>query len=75
MTTLSENKFSIDKLPDWVYALLCNNKAYIGRTSVEDPHTVYIELKNLDPDPEFWHNMDPDAGLCYQFLKKKEQIS
>ena len=23
----------------------------------------------LDPDPEFWHNLDSDSGLCPQ--KKK----
>ena len=27
-----------------------------------DPHKM-----NLDPDPEFWPNLDPDPGLCYLF--------
>ena len=31
-------------------------------SSVVDPNTL-----NLDPDPEFWPNLDPDPGLCYQF--------
>ena len=31
-------------------------------TSVMDPNTL-----NLDPDPEFWPNVDPDPGLGYQF--------
>ena len=29
---------------------------------VVDPNTL-----NLDPDPEFWPNLDPDPGLNYQF--------
>ena len=28
--------------------------------SVVDPNTL-----NLDPDPEFWSNLDPDPVLCY----------
>ena len=44
------------------------------RNSVMDPNTL-----NLDTDPGFWPNIDPDAdpgpdpdqGLCYQFQKKK----
>ena len=28
-----------------------------GATSVVDPNTL-----NLDPDPEFWPNLDPDPG-------------
>ena len=31
-------------------------------SSVVDPNTL-----NLDPDPEFWPNLDPDPGLYYQF--------
>ena len=31
-----------------------------------DPNTL-----NLDLDPEFWPNLDPDPGLCYKFLKEK----
>ena len=31
-------------------------------SSVVDPNTL-----NLDPDPEFRPNLDPDPGLCYQF--------
>ena len=33
---------------------------------------------NLDPDPEFWPNLDPDPGpnldpgSCYLILKKKK---
>ena len=36
-------------------------------TSVVDPNTL-----NLDPDPGFWPNLDPDPDpeLCYQFWKK-----
>ena len=37
--------------------------------SVQDPNEL-----NLDPDPEYWPNLDPnpvpDPGLIYQFLKK-----
>ena len=33
--------------------------------SVVDPNTL-----NLDPDPGFWPNLDPDPELCYQFEKK-----
>ena len=29
---------------------------------VVDPNTL-----NLDPDPEFWPNLDPDLGLCHKF--------
>ena len=44
-------------------------------TSIVDPNTF-----NLDPDPEFLHNLDPGPGLCYKFsrntifLKKFETI-
>ena len=34
---------------------------------VVEPNTL-----NLDPDPGFWHNLDP--GLCFQFRKKKLKI-
>ena len=34
--------------------------------SVMDTNTL-----NLDLDPGFWPNLDPDPGLCYQFWKKK----
>ena len=34
-----------------------------------DPNTL-----NLDPDPEFWPNVDPDPGLGYQFWKKNLKI-
>ena len=32
-----------------------------------------MDLKplNLDLDPDFWPNLDPDPGLCYKFLKEK----
>ena len=30
--------------------------------SVVDPNTL-----NLDPDPGFWPNLDPDLGLNYKF--------
>ena len=35
--------------------------------SVVDPNSL-----NLNPDPEFWPNLDPDLGLglCCQFRKK-----
>ena len=26
----------------------------------------------LDPDSEFWPNLDPKPGLCYTFEKKKK---
>ena len=29
-----------------------------------DPNTDEI----LNPDPEFWPNLDPDPELCYKFL-------
>ena len=29
-------------------------------TSVVDPNTL-----KLDPDPEFWPNLDPGRGSCY----------
>ena len=37
-----------------------------------DPNTL-----NLDPDPntEFWPNLNPDPGLCYQFWAKNVIIS
>ena len=38
--------------------------------SVEDPNTM-----NLDPDPGFWPNLNPDPELYNQFWKKKFQIS
>ena len=28
-----------------------------------------LNALTLDPDPEFWPNLDPDPGLCYQFGK------
>ena len=33
-----------------------------------DPNTL-----NLDPDPEFWPNLDPDQDpeLCYQLNERK----
>ena len=32
-------------------------------SSVVDPNTFF-----LDPDPEFWTNLDPNPGwLCYKF--------
>ena len=31
-------------------------------SSVVDPNTFI-----LDPDPEFWINLDPNPGLCYKF--------
>ena len=33
-----------------------------------DPNTL-----NLDPDQEFWPNLDPDPGLYYQFLEDKNK--
>ena len=35
---------------------------------------LFSNTLNLDPDPEFWPNLDTDPGLCYQFwiLKKKK---
>ena len=38
-------------------------------TSVVDLNTL-----NLDPDPGFWPNLDPDLGQYYQFWKKKFKI-
>ena len=41
--------------------------------SLVDPNTL-----NLDPDPEFWLNLDlgpdPDPGLYYQLKKKKKNL-
>ena len=34
--------------------------------SVVDPNTLH-----LDPDPEFWHNLNPDPGYVINFEKKK----
>ena len=39
-------------------------------SSVLHPNTL-----NLDPDLEFWPNLDPDSGLCCQFCKKKVKNS
>ena len=37
---------------------------------IQIPNTL-----NLDPDPEFWPNLDPYPGLCYKFEEKnKEKI-
>ena len=33
-----------------------------------DPNTL-----NLDPDQEFWPNLDQDPGLYYQFLEDKNK--
>ena len=30
-----------------------------------------LNTLNLDLNPEFWPNLDPDPGLCYKFLKEK----
>ena len=37
---------------------------------------VGLNTKKLDPYPEFWTNLDPDPGLCYQyqFVKKNLKI-
>ena len=39
-----------------------HNSYYV--TSVVDPNTL-----NLDPVPEFWHNLDTDPGLFFSILK------
>ena len=38
-----------------------------------DTGTGYPATLNLDPDPGFWHNLDPDPDPVqyYQFWKKK----
>ena len=38
--------------------------------SVFDPNTFNFDH---DRDPEFWSNLDPDPGLCFQFWKKKKE--
>ena len=35
-------------------------------SNVVNPNTL-----NLDPDPEYWPNMDPDPVLCYYQFEKK----
>ena len=37
--------------------------------SIQNSNTL-----NLDLDPGYWPNLDPDPGLYYQFRKKKLQI-
>ena len=37
--------------------------------SVVDPNTM-----NLDPDPEFCPNFNPDPGLCYEFVEQKFKV-
>ena len=48
----------------------CSLINWIAVSSVVDPNTL-----DLDPDPGFWPNFDPDPcpdpGLHYQFGKKK----
>ena len=41
-------------------------------TSVVNPNIL-----NLDLDPEFWQNLDPDPWLpvCYRFRKKLKIVS
>ena len=49
---------TVRKLTDDAYAKLHVTKVSsisIHLTSVVDPNTL-----NLDPDPEFWPNLDPD---------------
>ena len=45
-------------------SFLCKFLGKITSPSVVDPNTL-----NLDPDPGFWPNLDPDPdpGLNYQF--------
>ena len=38
----------------------------IGLGSAVNPNTL-----NLDPDPEFLPDLDPDPGLCYKFWEEK----
>ena len=33
-----------------------------------------IKTLNLDPDPEFWSNLVPDPGYCYQFWEEEKII-
>ena len=46
------------------FQLVCNTLL----TSVVDPTIFY-----LDPDPEFWPNLDTDRGLCYQYIVEKKR--
>ena len=41
------------------------NKLISLQTSVVDPHTL-----NLDPDPEFWPNLDPESRVMLSILTK-----
>ena len=31
-------------------------------------------LLKLDPEPEFWRDLDPDPGLCDHFEEQKVKI-
>ena len=37
-----------------------------GFNRVVDPNTF-----KFNPDTEFWHNLNPDPGLCHKFGRKK----
>ena len=39
------------------------------QSGVVDPNTM-----NLDPEPEFLSNLDPELGLFYQFWKKNLKL-
>ena len=41
------------------------NKLISLQTSVVDPHTL-----NLDPDPVFWPNLDPESRVMLSILTK-----
>ena len=56
--------------PDWPYVCDADNQSTLFNTdrryryvtvSVVDPNTL-----KLDPDPEFWPNLDPDPDLYFQ---------
>ena len=57
--------------------MICHavGKVYAAPWAAESPpflltSAAYPNTLNLDPDPEFWPNLDPDLRLCYQFWKE-----
>ena len=43
------------------------NGRAISQEKVPQTNAMDLNTLNLDPDPEFWSNLDSDPGLCYQF--------
>ena len=52
-----------------MHLLLARIPAYSSSDDVMISSSVVVDPNTLNWDPD--HNLDPDPGLCYQFLKKK----